>query len=136
MAAQPYTRHRLTPRWITLARSAGIGLLVSALGCSNPILGQKPGSIPEAERYVHPGSDGKLIYQEGARGDRVPDFSTCGYQGGGVVLPDAPVRVVVGPISGDNTARIQAAVDYVSQLPTDEHGLRGAVLLTSGRHLI
>src|SRR5262249_15122756 len=54
----------------------------------------------------------------------------------GVVLPDAPVRVVVGPISGDNTARIQAAVDYVSQLPADEHGLRGAVLLTSGRHLI
>src|SRR5262249_29883783 len=53
-----------------------------------------------------------------------------------VALPDVPVRVSVSPIDADNTARIQAAIDYVSQLPADDHGIRGAVLLTAGRHLV
>ena len=36
--------------------------------------------------------------------------------------------------AGDATARIQSAIDYVSKLPLDEHGFRGAVLLLPGKH--
>jgi hypothetical protein len=70
------------------------------------------------------------------KADDFPDFSHSGYGGGGVLIPDVPVRVVVAPGKGDNGPRIQAAIDYVSRLPANEHGLRGAVLLLAGRHEI
>ncbi|HZI31109.1 MAG TPA: hypothetical protein VFF11_02140, partial [Candidatus Binatia bacterium] len=75
-----------------------------------------------------------LAYDKDASGNRVPDFSTCGYVASDRSIPDAPVRVVVSPIKGDETALIQKAIDYVAGLPTDENGIRGAVLLLRGRH--
>src|SRR5438046_2723641 len=80
-------------------------------------------------RYVAPGPDGRLAYETDARGNRVPDFSHCGYMGGGVAIPDVPVRVRVPAVPGDATARIQAAIDSVAKLPPDERGIRGAVLV-------
>ena len=62
------------------------------------------------------------------------DFSTAGYAANEKPIPAAPVRVVVKPTSGDSTARIQAAIDYVSHLAADTNSLRGAVLLLAGRH--
>ena len=72
-------------------------------------------------------SDGKLIYHADERGNRVPDFSHCGYAGGDRPIPDAPIRVVVSAKNGDCTGRIQRAIDYVGSLPADTNGLRGAV---------
>ena len=41
-----------------------------------------------------PGPDGRLAYAAyNPEGDRLPDFSHCGYRGGGVALPHAPVRL-------------------------------------------
>ncbi|HEY5346100.1 MAG TPA: DUF6298 domain-containing protein, partial [Verrucomicrobiae bacterium] len=80
------------------------------------------------------GADGELVYDADERGNRVPDFSNCGYFGGDKQIPDAPVRVFVAPIAGDETARIQKAIDYVASLPPDSNGVRGAVLLLKGRH--
>jgi hypothetical protein len=77
---------------------------------------------------------GRLLIEADAQGNRIPDFSHCGYAGGDKPIPDAPVRVVVAPASGDSTARIQKAIDYVASLPPDSNGLRGAVLLLKGRH--
>jgi len=71
-----------------------------------------------------------------ALGNRVPDFSHCGYMGGGVVVPDVAPHVVVSPGEGDAGPRIQAAIDYVSKLAPDAAGVRGAVLLTRGRYPI
>jgi hypothetical protein len=88
----------------------------------------------EPRRFVSLGPNEKLVYATDERGNRVPDFSHCGYQGGGAAIPDVPVRVVVAPVKGDNGARIQAAIDYVSRLPADGQGLRGAVLLKAGRY--
>jgi hypothetical protein len=85
---------------------------------------------------VSMGTDGRLAYDADAHGNRVPDFSTCGYAGGDRQIPDAPVRVVVSSITGDETTRIQKAIDYVSALPADANGIRGAVLLLKGRHEI
>src|SRR5262245_46923463 len=72
------------------------------------------------------GQGGKIVYKTDSKGNRVPDFSHAGYLGGDATIPDVPVRVVVTPVAGDNTARIQAAIDYVASLPSDQ---RGAVLL-------
>jgi len=78
------------------------------------------------------GEDDKLVYAAADNGDRVVDFSYCGYRGGGVKIPDAPVRLVVAPVEGDATALIQAAIDRVSAMKPDKDGLRGAVLLAKG----
>ena len=90
------------------------------------------GALP----IISAGKDGRLAYELDSRSNRVPDFSTCGYAGGDRQIPDAPVRVVIAPKSGDETARIQQALDYVATLPLDANGVRGAVLLLKGRHEI
>jgi hypothetical protein len=85
---------------------------------------------------VTPDRNGRLVYQPDRRGNQLPDFSHAGYEGGAAPIPDAPVRVVVSPGQGDNGSRIQAAIDYVANLPADARGIRGAVLLLAGRHEI
>ncbi|MBI2510348.1 MAG: pectate lyase [Opitutae bacterium] len=87
---------------------------------------QRPPAVHEA--------NGKLEYVVEANGDRVPDFSSAGYAGGGVALPLVPARLSVAPAEGDDGARIQAALDYVASLPADADGFRGAVQLLKGRY--
>ncbi len=77
-----------------------------------------------------------LHYDADEGGNLVPDFSSCGYAGGDREIPAAPVRVTVAPVKGDQTARIQSAIDYVAGLAADTNGIRGAVLLLQGRHEI
>ena len=86
--------------------------------------------------------EGKLVYNKYAnRGElnvvnQIPDFSNAGYKGGGVVLPDLPVKETVQAIPGDCGLLIQAAIDKVSALPADANGHRGAVLLKAGIYRI
>ncbi|HEX2851727.1 MAG TPA: DUF6298 domain-containing protein [Opitutaceae bacterium] len=86
--------------------------------------------------FVTGGRTGALVYEKDDLGNRIPDFSGAGYAGGGVALPDAPVRVLVNPGEGDAGARIQAAIDHAGSLAPDARGIRGAVLLTRGRYEI
>lgn len=86
------------------------------------------------DAWVRPDPEGKLIYRATASGDVIPDFSHAGYRGGGVALPKAPVRITLEPQEGDNSARIQAALDAVGTKEPDERGLRGVVLLKAGRY--
>lgn len=81
-----------------------------------------------------PGKDGRLAYLDLGKGDRVPDFSHAGYRGGGVALPVLPAKVRVDPAAGDDGARIQAAIDFVSELAPDASGRRGAIELAPGRY--
>jgi hypothetical protein len=64
-------------------------------------------------------------------GDRIMDFSSAGYAGGGVELPSAPVKATIGPSGGDDdTPAIQDAISAVAKMqPT---GIRGTVLLKPG----
>lgn len=78
---------------------------------------------------------GTLAYKTTPAGDRIMDFSHAGYRGGGVSLPDLPVKITIPALAdskADATARIQAALDKVSALPPDANGHRGAVLLAPG----
>lgn len=89
--------------------------------------------IPRWNSIVaHPGDDGKLRYVSDYMGNRIPDYSTAGYKGGGIKIPDAPVRIKLEHKEGDDTQRIQEAIDYVSSLTPDTNGIRGAVLLAKG----
>ena len=60
------------------------------------------------------------------------DFSTCGYRQSSVPIPNVPARIEVTAIEGDDGARIQAAIDHVSDFALDADGFRGAVLLAPG----
>jgi hypothetical protein len=84
--------------------------------------------------WVFFGPNNKLQYHTDSNGNRVIDFSYAGYRGGGVALPSVPVAMTVSPISGDNTAHIQSAIDSVSALAPDVNGFRGAVLLQAGTY--
>ncbi|MEL6624370.1 MAG: T9SS type A sorting domain-containing protein [Bacteroidota bacterium] len=77
-------------------------------------------------------STGRLYYKADDAGNKIPDFSHAGYRGGGVDLPEVPVRFSISPIAGDNTAHIQAAIDSLSSLAPDMNGYRGALLLDTG----
>jgi len=84
--------------------------------------------------WVHVGASGRLVYQTTSHGDRIPDFSSAGYRGGGVALPFVKERVKVSPTGGpDDTPAIQAGLDKVARLAADAHGERGAVVLAPGR---
>ena len=107
-------------------------LSVIILGCALAATAAPKGPPP----IISTGRDGKLVYGRDEHGNRVPDFSICGYAGGDKEIPDAPVRVLVSATQGDETARIQRAIDYVAGLAGDTNGLRGAVLLLKGRHAI
>lgn len=84
-------------------------------------------------QWVYMNTTNKLDYKTTERGDRIMDFSYAGYMGGGVAIPSVPVKVVVSPAEGDNTAAIQQAIDEVASM-TIVNGLRGAVLLKRGTY--
>ena len=77
---------------------------------------------------------GGLQYTADEQGNRIPDFSYCGYKAGAVSIPDLAIKAVVPVTKGDATAIIQAALDYVASLPLDKDGFRGAVLLEKGNY--
>lgn len=89
-------------------------------------------SQPGDGKLVHLGPDGKLVYQpHDAQGDEIPDFSNCGYGGGGIKIPDVPVKLTLGPVAGigDDTLRVQHAIEQLSAMPLDADGFRGTLLL-------
>ncbi len=85
-----------------------------------------------AESPVQISADGKISYYAGSNGDRVPDFSYCGYMLSEIPIPDVQVRATVTAPEGDATESIQKAINYVASLPPDKQGFRGAVLLGKG----
>jgi hypothetical protein len=89
-------------------------------------------------RLVFPGEDGRLTYRPyTGEGDIIPDFSWCGYMGGGAAIPDVGVVATVDCLcEGNDSPRIQAVIDSVSALRPDGDGFRGAILLKKGVYRI
>ena len=106
--------------------------IIGALIAACPVFASNVGEKPSPS--VEPGSEGNLLYGTDQYGNRIPDFSHCGYMGGNKSIPNAPIRITVTPVPGDNTLRIQTALDYVASLSADEQGIRGAVLLKKGQY--
>lgn len=83
--------------------------------------------------WAYGGPDHRLYYLPDAHGNTIMDFSSAGYRGGGVALPTAVVCERLQPESGDNTARIQMALDHATgavELGAGEYDLGGALSIT------
>lgn len=81
----------------------------------------------------------KLVYHPyTAKKDILPDFSYCGYRGGGTAIPDVKVITTVSPSTdgNDNTPMIQAAIDKVARRKINKNGFRGCILLKKGTYRI
>lgn len=85
---------------------------------------------------VRLGDQRRLEYQLDDRGNRVPDFSYCGYRSSLQEPPKVGGQIVVNPSGKDDTRAIQSAIDFVSRLPVADDGLRGAVLLSKGEFIV
>lgn len=116
-----------------------VSFLYSALVCTNLFfLFFDAASQKTNDKPLPPLSfaQGKLLYIPDSSGNRIPDFSFCGYKAGNQPIPVVPVKIIVTPAQGDATNRIQAAIDYVSKLPLDQNGFRGTVYLKEGTYSI
>lgn len=89
---------------------------------------------PAKPQPVAQGRDGRLVYTPDSLGNRIPDFSYCGYKASVEPIPNIEIKVVVPVAKGDATLRIQAALDHVASLTPDAKGFRGAVLLQKGTY--
>ncbi len=107
-------------------------ILISLITGQQALLAQKQAK-PVPPLYSE---KGKLVYTADAQGNRIPDFSYCGYKASEQPIPDVAVKVVVPGAKGDATLRIQSALDYVASLPADANGFRGAVLLQKGTYQV
>ena len=99
--------------------------------CLGPLMNAQP---PQALNVT---PDRQIRYNTYDNGDRVPDYSYCGFLASEAPIPDlladpdVPV-VRVAPTGQDDTQRIQDALDYVGALPERADGFRGVVLLARG----
>jgi len=95
-------------------------------------------STPQYPNPVTINPDQSITILPLPNGDRIPDFSTAGFNYGNTPVPgepggyDVPVLVTLQPGTGDQTDRIQAAIDFIAARPLI-NGFRGAVLLKAGR---
>ncbi len=97
------------------------------------------------------GSDGKLVYKPYTdKGDKLPDWSYCGYKSNEEAIPNVPVVLTLKPLPGeakkqenmayafdpDSYEQIQKALDTVAVREPDAKGSRGAVLLAKGTYYV
>jgi Family of unknown function (DUF6298) len=120
-------------RFLTNRKGNVLGLLFAVcMLVHTPAISQKNKKQEKPQSPVSVAKDGAMVYKADDKGDRIPDFSYCGYMASAQPIPDVPVRVVVPVKNGDATLRIQSALNYVASLPANQNGIHGAVLLNKG----
>src|SRR5690348_4668118 len=100
---------RVRPAWV---RSRGI-----ALAACPAFEALEVRQLLSTSVWAFPGADGHMLYQPTPLGDHIEDYATTGYMGGTVPIPNVavpadPRATVAGPSGGDDTAIVQAAIDY------------------------
>ncbi|MBQ5394952.1 MAG: pectate lyase, partial [Alistipes sp.] len=80
-------------------------------------------------------AQGKLQYATDSRGNRILDFSQCGYHNSTELIPDAEVVFTLSPSENDSRT-IQDHIDALAARPMDKNGLRGTILLTEGTYYL
>ncbi len=76
--------------------------------------------------------EGSVVYQPDRLGNRVLDYSYCGYSQSEEPIPTIENILFVPYQTEDASATIQKAIRYVESLPPNAEGFRGAVLLDKG----
>lgn len=80
--------------------------------------------------------EGRISYQPDALGNRILDYSYCGFRYSEEGLPAVSTRIRVLPQDGDMSAYIQQLIDSLANLPLDENGFRGAIELDGGTFVL
>lgn len=93
-------------------------------------------SHAQTSSLVSVGANGRLVYTADAKGNVVPDFSAVGYMNSEVPIPTVGVVLTINPVTGDNLANVQDAINQVAAMPLDANGFRGAILFTAGTYNI
>jgi hypothetical protein len=88
--------------------------------------------LAKAQKFPLQVKDGKITYTKDEKGNRILDFSYCGYHSSETDIPSVSNAIFVKSMDGDATGTIQRAINYVSGLKPDKNGFRGAVLLDKG----
>src|SRR5436305_15242972 len=107
------------------------GIILSMRGILMTVLLSASWAVAAQSEWVQFDERKNLVYKKLETGERILDFSSAGYGGGGANIPDVPVKKTVEPSGADDTEAIQKAIDEVSALEPS-NGERGAVLLKAG----
>src|SRR5581483_10239871 len=110
-------RLRLVPALCILIFAICISFSISAFATTNS--------------WVYFDSPGHLSYRTWSNGNRIMDFSSSGYMGGGVTIPNVATVVTVNPSGGDDTSAIKSAISSAASHSL-VNGIRGAVQLGAG----
>ncbi|MBD3185471.1 hypothetical protein GF325_01480, partial [Candidatus Bathyarchaeota archaeon] len=95
---------------------------------------------PKEGHLVYITGNGELGYKyyanegESQEINRIPDFSFCGYEKGGVSLPHVGEQIRISPKVGDNLDHVQSAINNLSSYPIGPDGYRGAIVLEAGQY--
>ncbi|HXF11258.1 MAG TPA: hypothetical protein VN625_10780, partial [Desulfuromonadaceae bacterium] len=107
-----------------------VGMLSFAVLLAFIALSSSLNAVPSS--WVYFDTPGHLNYQAWTNGNRIMDFSSSGYMGGGVAIPTNVATIVtVNPSGGDDTSAIQSAINTVAGHSL-VNGIRGAVQLGAG----
>lgn len=145
--ASDYSIRQVLSEWVRLSTPEGIPLkawMYSLRTCllTLGILFISSGLNAGQSSLVTVDANNQLVYtpyanRGQANADNIlPDFSHCGYGGGGVALPNLTATTVLYPVPGDNLPQIQAAIDALSAEAPDENGFRGVIHLSSGLYTV
>lgn len=75
---------------------------------------------------------GKIVYEQDEKGNRIIDFSYCGYHQSNDSIPLVNNVIYIPHTESNASASIQRAIDRIASLPPDSKGHRGAVILAPG----
>lgn len=86
---------------------------------------------------VHFNDKGKLQYIADAKQNRVIDFSYAGYKNSNEKIPFITnILTTLSPMSGDNTAAINNAIQAAAAVTPDAGGFRGVIMFAAGQYEI
>jgi hypothetical protein len=77
-------------------------------------------------------TSGHVVYGLNSVGDRIPDYSSAGYGGGGVTIPTPAVTDTLSPSGGDDTTALQNAINSIGGRSIGANGFRGVLKLNAG----
>ncbi len=99
----------------------------------NTVLAKKK---PRPQPIIYHQANGELGYVVDQQGNRVVDFSYCGFEQSEKEIPFVEAKVLVQSTNEDATELIQNALNYVGSLPVDKNGFRGAIQFEAGTYKV
>lgn len=88
--------------------------------------------LHSANKFPLKVTGGKIIYEQDEKGNRVVDFSWCGYRQSADSIPLVSGMIYIPHTTTNASASIQRAINRLAMLPPDSKGQRGAVILAPG----